>query len=106
MLALRWPLVATLGGVLAAVAPARRAAAHGPGAGDPDHDAAPAADRTGTDVRKRYNVGTRSRPRCCTASTCAWPRAEFVALIGPSGSGKSTLLNIIGLLERHDRRQL
>ena len=31
---------------------------------------------------------------------------EYVSIMGPSGSGKSTLLNIVGLLDRPDRRQL
>lgn len=30
---------------------------------------------------------------------------EFVSILGPSGSGKTTLLNIIGGLDRYDKRE-
>jgi ABC-type glutathione transport system ATPase component len=57
-----------------------------------------------TDIHKSYNVGTPVETEVLHGITLALREAEFVALKGPSGSGKSTLLNIIGLLERPDRR--
>ena len=33
-------------------------------------------------------------------------KGEFMSIMGPSGCGKSTLLNIIGLLDKPDRKSV
>lgn len=51
------------------------------------------------DLRKDYDLGSFV-VHALRGVTIAFPRGDYVAIMGTSGSGKSTLLNLLGALDR------
>ena len=89
-------ILATLTGLVAAVAPALARRPARSGGGDPWLTRSCASKES---ARTTTSACPRKRGRLHDIDL-ELKRGEFLALIGPSGSGKSTLLNIIGLLDR------
>mgnify|MGYP006306150355 FL=1 len=58
-----------------------------------------------TDVHKVYRMGAQD-VRALDSVTIAFQPGSFWAIMGPSGSGKSTMLNVLGCLDRPDRKSV